>query len=248
MSGPVAEIKEVSFSFGTRPVLENVSLKIEAGDFLLLIGPNGSGKTTLLKIMLGLIKPWQGRVCLFGRELGSFRDWYRVGYVSQKATGFDARFPATAEEVVLAGRIARSGLGRRLGAGDREAALEALRVVGMEDCRNALIGNLSGGQQQRVFIARALAGNPELLVLDEPSAGLDSRAMDSFYAMLGKLNQAGITVVTVSHDIGAVPGEVNRVACVNRRLVCHGSPARVLTPENLASLYGMPVSVISHRH
>ena len=248
MSGPVAEIREVSFNFGTRQVLENVSLEIEAGDFLMLIGPNGSGKTTLLRILLGLISPWQGQVNLFGRERSLFRDWHRVGYVSQKATGFDARFPATVLEVVLAGRIARSGLGRRLGAKDREAALEALRVVDMKEYREALIGNLSGGQQQRVFIARALAGNPDLLVLDEPSAGLDSRAMDTFYAMLGKLNQAGITVVTVSHDIGAVPGAVNRVACVNRRLVCHGSPAKVLTPENLASLYGMPVNVISHRH
>jgi zinc transport system ATP-binding protein len=248
MSVPVSEVKDVSFTFRSRQVLENVSLKVEAGDFLLLIGPNGSGKTTLLKLLLGLLTPWQGQVSLFGRELGAFREWHRVGYVSQKATGFDARFPATVMEVVLAGRIARRGLGRRLGPEDRDAAMTALKVVDMEDRKDALIGTLSGGQQQRVFIARALAGQPELLVLDEPSAGLDSLAMDTFYAMLGSLNRDGITVVTVSHDIGAVPPEVNRVACVNRRLVCHGSPARVLTPENLARVYGMPVSVISHRH
>ena len=248
MSIPVSEVKDVSFTFGSRQVLENVSLKVEAGDFLLLIGPNGSGKTTLLKLLLGLLTPWQGQVSLFGHELGAFREWHRVGYVSQKATGFDARFPATVMEVVLAGRIARRGLGRRLGPDDRDAAMTALKVVDMEDRKDALIGSLSGGQQQRVFIARALAGQPELLVLDEPSAGLDSLAMDTFYAMLGSLNRDGITVVTVSHDIGAVPAEVNRVACVNRRLVCHGSPARVLTPENLARVYGMPVSVISHRH
>ena len=248
MSVPVSELKDVSFTFGSRQVLEKISLKVEAGDFLLLIGPNGSGKTTLIKLLLGLLTPWQGQVSLFGHELGAFREWHRVGYVSQKATGFDARFPATVEEVVLAGRIARRGLGRRLGPEDRNAAMTALKVVDMEDRKDALIGSLSGGQQQRVFIARALAGQPELLVLDEPSAGLDSLAMDTFYAMLGSLNRDGITVVTVSHDIGAVPAEVNRVACVNRRLVCHGSPARVLTPENMARLYGMPVSVISHRH
>lgn len=246
---PVIELKEVSFCYGPRSVVELVSLKVEKGDFLAIMGPNGSGKTTLVKLALGLLKPLTGSISLFGTDLNEFKQWHRVGYVSQKATGFDARFPATVEEVVAAGRFGRLGPGHRPGREDRRAVEEALELVEMKERKGSLIGNLSGGQQQRVFIARALAARPELLVLDEPVVGLDSRALDTFYALLGRLNkELGITLVTVSHDTGAVGRQVNKVACINRTLVFHGSPDEALSEHNLARLYGLPVHKVAHRH
>ncbi|OAT79770.1 metal ABC transporter ATP-binding protein [Desulfotomaculum copahuensis] len=246
---PIVEIKDLCFSYGGELVLERVDLEVFPGDFLALMGPNGSGKTTLVKLMLGLLRPLTGQINLFGTVLERFREWYRIGYVPQKATGVDVRFPASVEEVVMAGRFGRLGPGRRPGPLDRRAVDEALAVVEMSACRRRPVSSLSGGQQQRVFIARALAGQPELLVLDEPVVGLDSRALDSFYNLLALLNkQMGITLLTVSHDTGAVTRRVNRVACINRTLICHGTPAEVLTTANLVRLYGAPVRRVTHGH
>lgn len=246
---PVVEVRDVSFSYGEDLVLERINLTVARGDFLALMGPNGSGKTTLVKLILGLLKPLSGEVRLFGCPAGRFRQRDRVGYVPQKATSFDSRFPATVEEVVLSGRFSRLGVGRRPGKEDYRAVEEALELVGLAGAGKRTVGSLSGGQQQRVAIARALAGRPELLVLDEPVVGLDSRALDSFYALLEQLNRdMGITLITVSHDTGTVARRVGQVACINRRLICHGHPARVLTTANLARLYGIPVRRVVHEH
>ncbi len=246
---PVVEVRDLFFSYGEEMVLEQIDLTVARGDFLALMGPNGSGKTTLVKLILGLLKPLSGEVRLFGCPVDRFRQWYRVGYVPQKATSFDTRFPATVEEVVSAGRYGRLGPGRRPGKDDRRAVEEALELVGLGGAGHRTVGNLSGGQQQRVFIARALVGQPELLVLDEPAVGLDSRALESFYALLERLNRdMGITLITVSHDTGTVARRVGKVACINRRLICHGAPSQVLTTANLARLYGIPVRRVVHGH
>nr|PZN37152.1 MAG: zinc ABC transporter ATP-binding protein [Bacillota bacterium] len=248
MREPVVELEHVWFSYGGEPVLQDISLTVGRGDFVGIVGPNGSGKTTLLRLILGLQPPQQGRIRLFGQDLSSFRRWDRVGYVPQKATSFNSDFPATVREVVLTGRIAPRGLFRPLGRKDRELADRALALVGLEAYADRPIGRLSGGQQQRVFIARALAGQPELLILDEPTVGVDAAAQQQFYALLRRLREElGITILLVSHDIGAVTTEVSHLACLNRRLFFHGPPEQFPT-EDLSDFYGHPVTPVAHGH
>ncbi|WP_027717606.1 metal ABC transporter ATP-binding protein [Desulfovirgula thermocuniculi] len=246
--GAVVEVRGVTFGYGERTVLEDVTLAVEEGDFWALMGPNGSGKTTLVKLVLGLLKPRAGEIRLFGCPVGSFRCWHRIGYVPQRAT-LEHRFPTTVEEVVMAGRTSRLGPGRRPGREDRRAVEEALELLGLLELRRLPLSCLSGGQQQKVFLARALAGRPELLILDEPEAGLDSLALGSFYALLQRLNrEMNMTLLVVTHDTGAVARHVGKVACLNRRIICHGPPAQVLTRANLARLYGFPVRRLAHGH
>ena len=249
MPEPVLELRNVSFGYSRELVLEEVNLVVDQGDFLGLVGPNGGGKTTLLRIALRLLRPRTGYVRLFGQPLESFREWHRLGYVPQTATSFDLRFPATVAEVVAMGRIAKRGLLRRGGSADASAIAEALETVGMADYRSASIGQLSTGQQQRVFIARALASKPEMLVMDEPTTGVDVPSQERFYALLRHLNgDMGITLVMVSHDIGVVMESVNRLGCINKRLVYHGEPEGFLETELWEELYGYPVRWVTHRH
>ena len=248
-SVPVAELEHVCFSYDRERVLDEVSLVIARGDFLGIIGPNGAGKTTLLRILLGLLRPACGHVRLFGTEVGQFRQWQRIGYVPQKGVAFESRFPASVFEVVTSGRVRRSGLGRPLAAADYEAAQRALETVGMAAFRDRLIGRLSSGQQQRVLIARALVSDPELLVLDEPTVGVDAEAQEQFYSLLHHLNrERGTTLVLVSHDIGVISQEVTRLACLNRTLVFHGSPEEAARSGALAEMYRLQSWVVAHRH
>lgn len=241
----VLRLEHVFFSYGKEPVLEDISLSLKEGDFLALIGPNGSGKTTLVRIVLGLLKPARGKVFLFGAESGEFSAWYRIGYVPQRPA-LDVAFPATVVEAVAAGRFGRVGLGRRLKREDWQAVEEAMAMVGLLPLYDRPLSELSGGQQQRVFIARALAGQPELLVLDEPQVGLDDYALNDFYRLLKCLNEEkGITVMMVSHDVGAVGRWVKSVACLNRRLIYHGSAKDSLMPAHLLALYGAEVRAVA---
>lgn len=220
----IVEVKDVSFSYGDHEVLSRINLSIHRGDYLGLVGGNGSGKTTLLKIILGLLKPTSGRVTLFGTDAEAFHNWPRIGYVPQKVTAFDTGFPANAEEVVLMGRYGRRGLFRRVTEEDRQQARKALEQVGMLQHRFRLIGDLSGGQQQRVFIARALAGEPEIIFLDEPTVGVEKKVKDEFYALLRKLNEElRLTVVLVTHDIESMAHEAMHIACVDHTLFFHDS-------------------------
>lgn len=245
----IAEVEHVCFNYGAERVLDEVTLAVRRGDFLGIIGPNGSGKTTLLRILLGLLPPSSGRVRLFGMGLQEFRDWHRIGYVPQKAVAFESKFPASVLEVVMSGRCGWAGLGRRFDAHDRAAALLALETVGMAFYRDRLIGRLSAGQQQRVFIARALASAPDLLVLDEPTVGVDIDAQEQFYGLLRRLNRdLGTTLVLVSHDIGVVAAEVTQLACLNRTLVFHGSPEDAVRSGALAQMYRAESLVVAHRH
>lgn len=221
----IIEVAHVSFSYGTDEVLTDITFAIHPGDYLGIIGPNGAGKTTLLKIMLGILPPASGSVTLFGQDIASFRDWPSIGYVAQKAVTFDAHFPASVEEVVLMGRYARAGLLHRVTHKDRKIAHESLDALGLGEHRGRLIGDLSGGEQQRVFIARALASQPKIIFLDEPTTGVDRRTQDEFYAILRKLNQElGVTLVLISHDTERVTREAMHIACIDRTLICHTSP------------------------
>src|SRR5699024_6913387 len=172
MKESVLSLKNISFSYGDRQVLEDVNLSIPKGDFLGLVGPNGGGKTTLIKIILGLLKPDKGDVKILNEPLTSFKQWNRIGYVSQKANSFNKGFPATVFEVVSMGLTAKIGYFRFMRKKDKAKVLQAIKDVDMEEYTYENIGKLSGGQQQRIFIARALVGNPEILILDEPTVGV----------------------------------------------------------------------------
>lgn len=250
MSSPLIDVKDLSFSYGATPVLDAVSLQVHAGDYLGLIGPNGSGKTTLLKLMLGLIPPpSSGRIHLFGGPVSVLKDWWRVGYVAQKAASFNTGFPATVGEIVQTGRAPRRGLFRFFTREDYQAVDDSLERVGMESFKNRMIGRLSGGQQQRVFIARALVSQPQLLILDEPTVGVDVQAEAQFYRLIRELRQQmGLTVILVSHDIGAVGHEVTSLACLNRKLFYHGAPDQFGSEDQLCELYGHHVRSIHHHH
>lgn len=220
----IIEVKDVSFAYGKHTVLRDVNLTIHRGDYIGLIGGNGSGKTTLIKIILGLLKVDGGNVRLFGREQRYFKDWKKIGYVPQKATSFDPNFPATVREVVLMGRYGARGLFHNITNDDREKVRTALERVRMWEYRDFHIGDLSGGQQQRVFIARALAGEPEILLLDEPTIGVEKDVKDAFYALLRELNrELGLTIILVTHDIENIAHEAMHVACLDCTIFFHDS-------------------------
>lgn len=243
------ELNDVSFSYGTVSVLEGVSFTVRKGDYLGIIGPNGGGKTTLVRIILGLLHPTAGRVALFGKDRHDFKEKYRIGYVPQRIAQADKNFPATVFEVVQSGRIPRLGFFHGFTNKDREAVVRAMALAGIEKYRDALVGNLSGGERQRVFIARALASEPDVLILDEPTVGVDIGAQKKFYEFLGSLNrEQHLTIIFVSHDVDAVAGEIKTVLCLNHNLVCHGEPRDLLNEHILKRLYGDHVTTITHEH
>ncbi len=245
-SGAVVELEQVTVTFGDHVALENVSLEVTPGQFVAILGPNGAGKTTLLRVILGLIRPTEGRVRVFGRnpiQLGKERT--RIGYVPQLSQ-VDLRFPVSAWDVVLMGRYGRIGLGRRPTSEDRRAVQEAMERVGVWPLRDQPFGKLSGGQRQRVLLARALVNYPELLLLDEPTAGVDVSATNTVYALLRRLHQMGITIVVVSHDVGVVASYADTIACINKRLVAHGRPQEVLSSAELTAMYGCDVAFFHH--
>lgn len=223
MKKTLIELKNVSFQYDYTQVLKNISLRVEEGDFLALLGPNGSGKSTLLKIILGLLKPMSGEIKLFDQSTVSFKNRELIGYVSQKSNAFNSGFPATVYEVVRSGLVKKTGLFKRLPKDTNELVLQALADVGMEMFAKRNIGQLSGGQQQRVFIARALVAQPKLLILDEPTVGIDHENVQAFYDMLAKLNQElGMTMILVTHDVDTVSNRISHVACLNQTIHFHG--------------------------
>jgi zinc transport system ATP-binding protein len=239
MDEEVIGLRNVTVNYGDLPVLEDVSLSIHRHDFLGIIGPNGGGKTTLLKVILGLVKPDSGEVRVFGGDPLQNRRY--IGYVPQYSL-FDQNFPISVLDVVLTGRAGKA-LFRRYTDHDKKLARTALEMVEMLSLKDRQIGRLSGGQQQRVFIARALAAEPKVLLLDEPAAGIDALMQTEFYELLGRLRQR-MAIVMVSHDITAVSVHVSKIACLNRRLFYHDS--KELMAEDLEAAYQCPVELIAH--
>jgi len=234
----VVFLSQVHFGYQREPVLAGVSLEVKRGEFFGLIGPNGAGKTTLLQIIVGLLVPQSGQMELFGQSLAVFKDWAKVGYISQRAAQLETGFPATVAEVVAAGRFARVGLYRKFSPADREAVNWALEMVGLKDYRRRVVGHLSGGLKQRVAIGRALAGQPELMILDEPVVGVDPAARERFYHLLVDLNKdLGLTLILVSHDIGAVVAHATNIAWLNRRVIFNGL-AKDMLQQNMLELFG----------
>jgi zinc transport system ATP-binding protein len=245
---PLIDVRNISFNYGSIPVLKDVTFSINPGYFLAIIGPNGSGKTTLVKIILGLLKPSRGKVRILGQPVEEFFDWNRIGYVPQKATHIDPLFPASIKEAVAMEfhTVSSRGMRKR----DKELSVtRALKHVGMEDFTSRRIGSLSGGQQQRVFIARAIVNQPHILFLDEPTTGVDAETQEHFYDMLDSLNKKeGITIVMITHDIGIVNKHVNQVACLNQRLVYHGAHEDFCRSKAFKEMLAGGHHLISHRH
>ncbi len=245
---PIVEVEHLWFSYGAEPVLEDISLTVEQGDILGLIGPNGSGKTTLLKLLVGVLAPQRGRVRLFGQELSQFREWARIGYVRQRSWDFERNFPASVEEIVRLGRVPRVSRWRIWSRADSDAVTRALQAVHIEELRHRPISELSGGQQQRVFLARVLAQEPELLLLDEPTAAVDPQVESEFYGLLNRLNQErGLTIALVSHDIEAIVAQVTKIACLNRKLLFCGTPQECLASDLLERVY-TGRRLVRHQH
>ncbi|MEH7236041.1 metal ABC transporter ATP-binding protein [Bacillus sp. JJ1562] len=250
-SNSVLTIKDLSFRYDEQTVLENINLVVPKSSFLAIVGPNGSGKTTLLKSILGLVKLQKGTIEIFGTPISKFKDWPKIGFVSQKANSFNSGFPATVFEVVSSGLTAKLGLFHFLKHEQKKKIIEALQSVGMEKFLYRNIGELSGGQQQRIFIARALVSEPELLILDEPTVGVDAKTVQTFYHMLEDINKnKGITLILVTHDVGTISEKVSQVACLNKYLHFHGSAEEFehVQDQDLSQFYGHSLQVITHEH
>jgi zinc transport system ATP-binding protein len=244
----IVELHDVGVQYsGGVQALEHTTLQIFKGDFLGLIGPNGAGKSTLLGVILGLVKPNYGSVRLFGEPL-SPKNLRRIGYVPQKAQVVDSNFPSNVFETVLMGRVPHAGLIRRLGKEDRTKVEEVLRLLEIYDLKDRKIGQLSGGQSQRVFTAKALVGDPELLIFDEPTSGVDTRARSEFYETLERLNRhLGITTILSSHDVGVVTKLASMVVCINRSLFYCGPTAEFSASSVFSKMYGYSHEVMDHR-
>lgn len=226
----VVNIDNVSYRFNSALVLENISFTVDKGDFIGIIGPNGAGKTTLFRSMLGLLEDYQGRITFFGEDIRKNRNILRkIGYIPQK-NSTDQGFPATVEEIVSLGITSRRPSKNKIN--------HAIETVGLFDQKTKRIGELSGGQQQRVLIAKALANEPELLILDEPVTGIDLKTQNKFYVLLKKLNEENkITIIWASHDLDAVKKLANKIACVNRRLFFHGDATIFFENNELLKAY-----------
>lgn len=235
------EVQDVALAFRGTPVLEDVNLKVDRGEFLGIIGPNGGGKTVLLKVLLGLLRPDRGRVRVLGVSPEGARG--RVAYVPQFPP-FDRDFPIRVTDVVRMGRLRPRG-GSVPGGSDDERVSQAMYQTGIGGLADRQIGKLSGGQLQRVLIARALAMDASLLILDEPAAALDAQTAGQLYGLLAEL-AGGMTVVMVAHDLSVMYRHVKSVACLNRRLYHH--PVSELTQEVLERTYGFPLDVLAHPH
>ena len=241
------EVSDVTFSYGDRPVVDGVSLDVEEGEFLGLVGPNGSGKTTLLELMIGLRRPDSGSVTLFGDPAHESKHGGRIGFVPQDVATTNGEMPITVREAVRMGRYPHRLAGRFTRA-DRDAVDTALQRVEIGDLADRRIGRLSGGQRQRAFIARALASKADLLALDEPTVGVDAESREAFYDLLHDLNREGITIVLIEHDIGIVTTHASEIACLNRELFFHGDPETFVETDALADAYGGSQSLVHHHH
>ncbi|SFE36785.1 metal ABC transporter ATP-binding protein [Blastococcus tunisiensis] len=222
-AGTAVRLRDASIGYGDVPIVSRVDLTVRYGEALAVLGSNGSGKTTLARGLLGLAPVLGGEVELLGAPVGRLRERGRVGYVPQRHTVSGA-VPATVREVVAVGRLARLGLFRRLGAADRAAVGEAVAAVGLADRMEEPVASLSGGQQRRVLVARALAAQPELLIMDEPTAGVDAASQDALAAVLARVSATGTTLLVVTHETGPLSGVLTRAVVVDHGRIRYDGP------------------------
>ena len=235
----VIKLENVSYRYNSDLVLEDISFKADEGDLLGIIGPNGAGKTTLFSLILGLLEGYQGKITVFGEDIRNNRKVLKkMGYIPQKNT-IDQGFPATVEEIVSLGVFERK---------TKDKIISAIKTVGLLEQKHKRIGELSGGQQQRILIAKALVNEPQLLILDEPTTGIDLETQNKFYALLRKLNSENkITIILASHDLDAINKLANKIACINRKMSFHGDAREFFGNEQLLKSYSES-SMQAHMH
>lgn len=237
------QVRDLNFKYGKHSVIKDVSFDLYKGDYLGVIGPNGSGKTTLLKLCLGLIKRENGTINLFGKDIEGLKERNKISYISQKSNSFNTGFPATVEEVIK-GSLLSLGYTKK---NATSMANDALTEIGIENIRHKRIGDLSGGQQQKAFIAKAIASNPEVIFLDEPTVGIDQKSQDYFYETMGRLNKEGVTLFMVSHDISAVTTYSNRVICIGENTFHIHEKNEISDIEtSLKKIYGKNMGFVTH--
>lgn len=239
----IVDFENVTCAYDERAVLLNISLHIHPGQFIGLIGPSGSGKTTLMRAILGTVEPRHGMVKVLGRPVIPERATVGIGYVPQLET-VDWNFPVTVEEVVLMGRAMHSGVWPWPSRKERDRMASVLARLGIADLRGRHIRELSGGQQQRVFLARALLSDPKMLLLDEPTSGVDIKTRDDVLHLLADLNADGVTILMTSHELNSVAAHLPWVICLNRQIVAQGAPEEVFTSEVLSRTYGAEIMVL----
>ncbi len=246
----VVRTEGLSCSYHSGPVLEDVSIAVQAGDYLGIVGPNGSGKSTLVRALLGLSDISRGSAELFGVPCARFRQWGSIGYLPQHVKLFNPVFPATVAETVALGLLPLKRFPRRITRADRRAVERTLDELGIHDLGSRLVGELSGGQQQRVLLARALVNNPELLILDEPTAALDPETRERFYRLVRDINQTrGVTVLLVTHDMGTIGLYASRMLYLDKRVLFFGTFEEFCHSADMSLLFGEHSQhLICHRH
>ncbi len=247
---PIFDIKNLSFIVKGQRILSNISLEIFRSEYIAIIGPNGGGKTTLVRMLLGLEKPTSGEIKIYGKKLSDFKEWHKIGYVPQRASHVDSSFPATVLDIVKMGRTSQGGIFSSFNETDKKLVYDAMAKMDILDLQDKMIGTLSGGQRQRAMIARALASNPEILILDEPNTGVDVASQKNFYALLRKLNQEDkITIVFITHDIGVIADDIARLFTINEKAVICNDPKHLLSCQEMSELYGIDAHLLhNHKH
>ncbi len=238
------------FRFNGIEILKDITFALKRGEFLGIVGPNGSGKTTLIKLLLGLMAPNQGHVSLFGRDIGNFHEWSKIGYLPQKIAGFNPHFPATVEEIIALGLLAGKSFPRRKARIDRESVDEVMGLMDITSIRGKLIGELSGGQQQRVLVAKALVSSPELLILDEPTTALDPESRERFFTILKNIReQKETTVIMITHDMGTIGRHASLMLYLDKIVVFYGGFDDFCVSKEMTDYFGeYSQHLICHRH
>jgi len=247
---PIISVKDLAVKYGNREVFSKVSFDIEKGDYIGIAGQNGSGKTTLVKALLGLVKPEKGEIYIDGISSKNFNAWSKIGYLPQSLALSNPLFPASVKEVVALGLLSEKIFPKRIGLKDEERIIAALKLLGISDMQDKLIGELSGGQQQRVFLAHALVSNPEILILDEPTTALDPEIRGIFFSILTKLNkEKGVTILLISHDVGHIGNFARKLLYIDNKAVFFGPFKDFCESEEMENYFGEHLQhFICHQH
>jgi zinc transport system ATP-binding protein len=246
----VLSVENLCFRYNSSDVLRDISFTIKPGDYIGLVGPNGSGKTTLIKIILNLLKPYSGRLTLFGDDINVFSGWDRIGYLPQKISALNPRFPATVREVVAMGLLSKKSFPKRMNSTDYAAIDTMLELLDLKNLVNTPIGELSGGQQQRVLVARALVNNPEFLILDEPTDALDPEVRDRFFGIMENLNkEKHVTIIIVTHDMGNIGRYTSQLLYIDKKIIFYGNFEDFCKSSEITQFFGeFAQHIICHRH
>ncbi len=247
---PIFNVQNLCFEVMGQKILNHVNFNIFGGEYIAIIGPNGGGKTTLIRLLLGLEQPTSGTINIFGKKQKKFKEWYKIGYVPQRASLIDQNFPATVQDIVQMGRIAKRKSFFSTSKEDIQIVEDAMKKMDILHLKDKMVGTLSGGQRQRVMIARALASSPEILILDEPNTGVDVKSQQKFYELLRRLNKEDkITILFITHDVGVIVDDIARLFTINQKATICNNPKQALSCEEMTELYGIDAHLIyNHKH